>query len=116
MGWESFSGWYWFAVELVQEQDSDMGDGTVIKGDKIWFGLVQGQEEEWGDFSQGEIEALAPKVWKIKPQDLPHAGRRPKEMKEEDKTPPPAPGSREVTLDQTGVIERAKVQGSLEEF
>lgn len=74
--WESFSGWYWFGVEIIQKQDSDMGDGTVIKDDTIWFGFVQGQENEWGDFSQGEIEALAPKVWEIKKQDLPSAGRR----------------------------------------
>jgi hypothetical protein len=74
--WESFSGWYWFATRLVQKQDSDMGDGNVIKDDTIWYGLVQGQEEEWGDFSQGEIESLAPKTWEIPSKDLPNSGRR----------------------------------------
>jgi len=26
-GWQSFSGWYWFATEKAGEQMSDMGDG-----------------------------------------------------------------------------------------
>ncbi len=114
-GWESFTGWYWFATRFVQKQDSDMGDGNVIKDDTIWYGFVQGLEEEWGDFSQGEIERNW-QTWPIKKGDLPHAGRRPKEMKEEDKTPAPPPSSEQVTLDQRGVIERAKVQGPVEEF
>lgn len=75
-GWESYSGWYWFAIRKVQTQDSDMGDGTVIENDTIWFGLVQGLEEEWGDFSQGEIERLHPKTWPIPKENLPWSGRR----------------------------------------
>lgn len=75
-GWESFSGWFWFGTERTRKQDSVL-DGGVCKDDQIWFGFVQGFEEEWGSFSQGEIEALGPmKVWKIKDVDLPHAGRR----------------------------------------
>lgn len=74
-GWESFSGWYWFATEKVQVQDSVIGD-KVFKNDIIWFGLVQGFEEEWGDFSQAEIEALSPKTWKIPMKNLPWSGRR----------------------------------------
>ncbi len=75
-GWESFSGWYWFGVERVRTQDSWLNSG-VFKDDKIWFGFVQGFEEEWGEFSQGEIEAIGKfKVWPIKAVDLPHAGRR----------------------------------------
>ena len=74
-GWESFTGWYWFAVEKVQEQNSVI-DGRVFKNDTIWFGLVQGFEQEWGDFSQGELESLAPKVWKIPQRNLPWSGRR----------------------------------------
>ena len=74
-GWESYSGWYWFAVEKVQTQDSVI-DGKVYKDDQIWFGLVQGMEEEWGDFSQAEIESLAPKTWKIPKKNLPWSGRR----------------------------------------
>ncbi len=55
-GWESFTGWYWFATEKVQKQTS-LIDGRWVK-DTIWFGLVQGFEEEWGDFSQAELENL----------------------------------------------------------
>lgn len=50
-GWESFSGWYWFATERVQEQTS-LIDGKWVK-DTIWFGFVQGFEEEWGDSARG---------------------------------------------------------------
>jgi len=75
-GWESFSGWYWFGTEVDRIQDSDLGGAKVIKDDKIWFGFVQGLDEEWGYFSQAEIESLAPRTWKIKDVDLPHAGRR----------------------------------------
>lgn len=75
-GWESFSGWYWFAVEKVREQESDLGNGVGVK-DTIWFGLVQGHEQEWGDFSQAEIESLGKfKVWKIPQKNLPFSGRR----------------------------------------
>ena len=63
-GWESFSGWYWFGTEKSDKQDSVI-DGKVYKDDTIWFGLVQGFEEEWGYFSQAEIESLRPKTWKI---------------------------------------------------
>lgn len=79
-GWESFSGWYWFATEKIQVQDSVI-DGKVFKNDTIWFGLVQGLEEEWGDFSQAEIESFAPKVWKIPHSNLPWSGRRNREVR-----------------------------------
>jgi len=72
--WESFNGWFWFAVEKVREQISII-DGKEVK-DTIWFGFVQGFEEEWGYFSQAEIEKLKPMVWEIPRKDLPHAGRR----------------------------------------
>ncbi len=80
-GWESFNGWYWFAVEKVEERKVSDGGGSIIQGkavdDTIWYGLVQGIEDEWGDFSEAEIKSLGPLVaWKIKPQDLPHSGRR----------------------------------------
>jgi hypothetical protein len=74
-GWESFSGWYWFATEKAGEQLSDFGDGKGVP-DTIYFGLIQGLEEEWGYFYQAEIESLRPKTWEIKKRDLPHAGRR----------------------------------------
>ena len=64
--WESFSGWYWFSIEIAYE------DG----GSNIHFGLVQGQDEELGYFSQADLESMPNKIWRIKECDLPHAGRR----------------------------------------
>jgi hypothetical protein len=74
-GWESFSGWYWFATELVQVQDSVIG-GKTYEGDNIWHGLVQGAEEEWGDFSESELRSLTPKVWRIPYKALPWRSRQ----------------------------------------
>ena len=64
VGFESFSGWYWFGVE-----EAEPG---------YWFGFVQGFEEEWGYFSTAEMLPLIAKgqVWPIKACDLPYAGRR----------------------------------------
>ena len=73
-GWESFTGWYWFATEKVREQTS-LVDGKWVK-DTIWFGFVQGFEEEWGDFSQAELESLNPQVWEIPKRNLAWSGRR----------------------------------------
>jgi len=71
-GWESYSGWYWFATEKGQVQEDEFSDH-----DQIWFGLVQGFEEEWGDFAQAEIEALGKnKVWEIPAKNLSFSGRR----------------------------------------
>lgn len=63
-GWESFSGWYWFGVE-----ETEPG---------VWFGFVQGFEEEWGYFTEEELAPLIQQglIWPILPQDLPYAGRR----------------------------------------
>jgi len=61
-GWESFSGWYWFAFEEVEPG--------------LYYGLVQGFEEELGYFSERELNANRNRIWEIKPCDLPHAGRR----------------------------------------
>lgn len=60
--WEGFNGWYWFAVEKVDEQ--------------IYFGLVQCFEEEWGYFSEAELSGLSPKIWEIRKNDLLYSGRR----------------------------------------
>ena len=60
-GWESMSGWYWFATELNE--------------DGVHFGLVQGFEEELGYFSEKELKSIKT-IWPIKDIDLPHAGRR----------------------------------------
>lgn len=76
--WESYSGWYWFATEKVQVQDSVIDDVTY-KDDQIWYGFVQGLEEEWGDFSQAELESLGNRVWPIKKQDLIYSGKRARE-------------------------------------
>lgn len=56
-------------------QLSDFGDGKGVP-DTIWYGLVQGFEEEWGYFSQAEIESLRPKTWEIPKKNLPYAGKR----------------------------------------
>lgn len=64
-GWESFSGWYWFGVEKINEDDT-------------WFGYVQGIEEEWGYFSEAEIKSLGNLAWKIPQKNLPFSGRRTK--------------------------------------
>ena len=74
-GWESYSGWYWFATEKSHEQDSII-DGEVVEGDTIWYGFVQGHFEEWGNFSQAELESLKGKVWIIPAKNLPYSGRR----------------------------------------
>ena len=73
--WESFSGWYWFAVEKAGKQHSII-DGKIYPDDTIWFGLVQGHVEEWGYFSQAELESLKPRVWEIPKKNLPFSGRR----------------------------------------
>jgi hypothetical protein len=75
-GYESFSGWYWFATEEAYKQDSIFPDGKEVKDDIIYFGFVQGQEQEWGYFSKAELESLKPKIWEIKKMDLPYSGRR----------------------------------------
>ena len=77
-GWESFTGWYWFGTEKVTEQLSDLGDGKGTP-DTIWYGFVQGLEEEWGEFSQAEIESLSPKTWEIPQENLHFSGRRRRE-------------------------------------
>ena len=49
--WESFTGWYWFAVEHV--------------GGDIYFGFVIGTFPEWGNFSRAELAANSPMVWEL---------------------------------------------------
>lgn len=55
--WESFSGWYWFAVEEVEPG--------------YFFGFVIGTCPEWGYFSEKEIMSLAPLTWEIRRCDIP---------------------------------------------
>ena len=52
-GWESYSGWYWFATKMERR---DYG------GAPLWYGV--------------ELDSLGWKVWEINEVDLPHAGRR----------------------------------------
>ena len=75
-GYESFTGWYWFATEEAYKQDSILSNGKEVQDDIIYFGFVQGQEQEWGYFSKGELESLKPKIWEIREIDLPYSGRR----------------------------------------
>jgi len=49
--WESFSGWYWFATEKVDEH--------------LWFGFVNGMEDEWGYWDERELASCAPLVWEV---------------------------------------------------
>ena len=49
--WESFSGWYRFAIEKVDEH--------------TWFGLVKGLETEWGYWDDRELKDLDPLVWEV---------------------------------------------------
>lgn len=74
-GWESFSGWYWFATEITETQDS-LIDGETYYNDTIYFGYVQGSYEEWGSFSEGQLKSLGPLVWEIPYRNLPWSGRR----------------------------------------
>ena len=66
-GWESMTGWYWFATEIEDEIGPE--------GKPRYFGYVQGSYPEWGSFSQAELDSTN-LVWKIKDIDLPYAGRR----------------------------------------
>ena len=73
--WESYSGWYWFATEIDSVQDTVL-NGKTYKDDPIYFGYVQGLEEEWGCFSEAELKSLGAKVWEIPKANLPYSGRR----------------------------------------
>lgn len=80
-GFESYTGWYWFATKKVEERKlpngSVMSNGEVVE-DTIWFGFVQGFEEEWGNFSQAELDQMIERgmVWEIPKKNLPFSGRR----------------------------------------
>ena len=51
--WESYTGWYWFITEIVDQE--------------LAFGLVRGHEIEWGYISRRELAELADegKVWRV---------------------------------------------------
>lgn len=73
-GWESQSGWYWFATKKVGTQLCVLNRKEIE--DTIWFGFIQGYKDEWGTFSQAEIESLRPKTWEILKENLHFSGRR----------------------------------------
>jgi hypothetical protein len=74
---ESWSGWYWFATKILQTQNTQIGD-KLFKDDKIYYGFVQGLEEEWGDFSEAELTEMMKtgRVWKIPKKNWSYSGRR----------------------------------------
>jgi len=74
--WESFNGWYRFATEELETGIFDLGDKEV-KG-TTYYGLVQGQEEEWGNFCTTEFEELIKqkKMWKVSKKNWTFSGRR----------------------------------------
>ena len=74
-GWESFSGWYWFAISIDHKQTSVI-EGKEYPNDIIYYGFVQGDFEEWGCFSLAELESSHPLVWEIPKENLHFSGRR----------------------------------------
>ena len=68
-GWESYSGWYWFATELG-DQDA-RGQGADH------FGYVQGMEPEFGYFSIREMQPLIDqgRIWELPQDALSYSGR-----------------------------------------
>ena len=64
-GWESFSGWYWFATEL------DVGEPG------LHFGYVQGTYPEFGYFSEREMQPLIDqmRMWELPQNALSYSGR-----------------------------------------
>jgi len=70
--YESFDGSYWFVTEKAWAQDSVIG-GRVYEGDQILFGYVRLSScpdcAEWGYFSESELKALGPRIWKVRRQD-----------------------------------------------
>lgn len=64
-GFESFSGWFWFATEVEDTEDG-----------KLYFGFVQGFEEEWGYFSEKELKSVGNWIWELPAKALQWSGRR----------------------------------------
>lgn len=70
--YESFDGSYWFVTEKAWKQDSVIS-GKVYENDQILFGYVRLSAcpdcAEWGYFSESELKALGPRIWKVHHQD-----------------------------------------------
>ncbi len=66
--YESFEGSYWYITEKLYKQDSLIG-GKVYKNDQILFGYARlracPEFAEFGNISQGELESLGHRVWKV---------------------------------------------------
>lgn len=77
-GYESYNGWYWFAVNVAKRQDTDLGNGRIAKNDIIYYGLFQGKKDNWGYFSKASIDDLVQKrkISEIPKKKLPYSGRR----------------------------------------
>jgi len=54
---------------------SDFSEGKPVPY-TIWYGYVQGMDDEWDYFSQVEIERLTPFAWEIPKKKLPYSGRK----------------------------------------
>jgi len=77
--YKATNGGHWFATEVACTQDS-LINGELFEDDTIYYGLVVGVENEWGNFSKAELEALIPsgQVEEININDLINAGRKDK--------------------------------------
>ena len=74
--WESFSGCYWFATKEIERGVFDLGNEEV-EG-ITYHGLVQGLEEEWGDFCTAEFKEMIHKhqMWEVPRENWTISGRR----------------------------------------
>ena len=60
--WESFSGWYWYAIEDQGSYTGIGADGNEVQA-HAWYGYVQGMENEWGTWDSNELERAG--VWTV---------------------------------------------------
>jgi len=64
--WESMSGWYWIATKL-ETKNKD-------KSPFIWYGYVQGLENEWGTWYDSDMKLK--NIWEIPIENWGHAFKR----------------------------------------
>lgn len=70
--WESFNGWYWYAVEDQGEYVGVGADGNDVEA-HAWFGYVQADFNEWGTFDSKELERAG--VWEVPRSNWAYTGR-----------------------------------------
>lgn len=70
--WESFNGWYWYAVEDRGQYTGIDYDGNDVEA-HAWFGYVQGEFNEWGTFDSKELERAG--VWEVPRSNWAYTGR-----------------------------------------